>query len=382
MGKAEYIRVVGWWEGVPDPRRARGKRYGWDLLLSLICWGMASGQKSVAGIGDWVKLHEAELRATLGVGQRRLPSTATLRRALGSLDPEALEQVSRKLAVRATAGEQAHSGLVGQAIDGKAVRGAGRHGQPLCLVARVAHETGRVLDQVAVSLKSNEITAVPVLLARSGDTQVVITMDALLTQREIAVQILASGSNYLMVAKDNQPRLSTTIASHFLDRPAGLVVERFETVDKGHGRLERRILEVAQAPQAWIDWPGAKQILRRTCLRTHLRSGKTTCSVCYGLTSLSRTLAGPADLERLWRGHWTIENRVHFIRDVSMGEDACQVRSGKAPRSLAIVRNLLLNALRNGPWPSIPAAHRALASNLVTAFAFLADYLAPPPLPP
>lgn len=380
MDRAEYTSVAGLWDGVRDPRKARGKRYGWRLLLTMIAWAMACGQKNVAAMGDWVQLHEQELRVALGLDKGRLPSTATLRRVLQIVDIEDLERLSASLAEQGPCGDKGQRRFLGQAIDGKAVRGAARHGQALCLVARVAHGTGRVLDQVAVADKSNEITAVPELLARSADSEVVITMDALLTQRAIAEQIIASGSDYLMVAKDNQPRLATSIALHFLEGPPNMAVLKYETLDKGHGRLEYRSLEVTGAPQTWIDWPGAKQILRRTCKRINLRSGKSTLAVYHGLTSLSAALAGPADLERLWREHWTIENRVHYVRDVSMGEDACQVRSGNAPRSLAILRNILLNALRSGPWRTIPAAHRALAADVSAAISFLADYLRPAPI--
>ena len=240
MGRAEYTSVAGLWDGVRDPRKARGKRYGWPLLLTLIAWAMACGQKNVAAMGDWVHLHEQELRVALGLGKGRLPSTATLRRALGNVDIEELERLCAALAATAPCREEGQGRFLGQAIDGKAVRGATRHGESLCLVARVAHGIGRVLDQVAVADKSNEITAVPELLARSADSDVVITMDALLTQRGIAEQIIASGSDYLMVAKDNQPRLASSIALHFLEGPPNMTVLKYETMEKGHGRLEYR----------------------------------------------------------------------------------------------------------------------------------------------
>jgi predicted transposase YbfD/YdcC len=256
-------------------------------------------------------------------------------------------------------------------VDGKAVRGAGRHGQSLCLVGFVEHGTGRVLDQEAVAEKSNEITAVPVLLARSKESGVVVTMDALLTQRSIAEQIKAQGMHYLMVAKDNQPRLLASISAQFEAGPPDMVIRRHETVEKGHGRIERRILEVTDAPSAWIGWPGAAQILRRTSFRTTISTGRTSRSTNYAVTDLDVTQASAAQLEKLWRGHWTTENPVHYVRDVSMGEDACQCWVGSAPRALATLRNVVLNILRTGHWRTIPGAQRALAADASKALQFL-----------
>jgi predicted transposase YbfD/YdcC len=385
MGKTDCSSVAGqWaglWEGLADPRKARGKRHGWPTILTLLTWGIGRGCTSVAAIGEMVQHQADDIRYALGLGEQRLPGTDTLRRALRMLEVESLEALSARLAQKPMPDCSGAEALRGQSVDGKAVRGAGRHGKPLCVVGRVEHETGRVLDQVEVDHKSNEITAVPVLLARSPDKNVVITMDALLTQREIANQILEADSHYLMMAKDNQPRLLTSIAAHFLDAAPTLAIQSHRTMEKGHGRIEFRVLEATAAPQAWVSWPGAQQVLRRTCTRTDQKSGKTTVCVSYGLTSLPPTTATPADLERLWRQHWTIENKTHYVRDVSMGEDACQVRAANAPRALTIFRNLVLNALRAGSWPSIPAAQRALAASVPFALSFLAAALSGQPNP-
>ena len=385
MGRTDCSQVsqqwVGLWEGLPDPRKARGIRHEWSVVLTLLAWGIGRGCTSVAAIGEMVRHQGDEIREVLGLGRERLPGTDTLRRALRMVDVESLEALAAQLALRSMPNHVGSEGLRGHAIDGKAVRGAGRHGKSLCIVGRVEHETGRVLDQVEVDHKSNEITAVPVLLARSPAKNVVITMDALLTQRAIAQQIQATDSHYLMVAKDNQPRLLTSIAAHFLDAPSTLAIQSHHTLEKGHGRIERRVIEATAAPQAWISWPGAKQVLRRTCTRRDVKSGKTTVCVSYGVTSLSPTTATPADLERLWRHHWTIENKTHYIRDVSMGEDACQVRTANAPRALTILRNIVLNALKAGAWHSIPAAQRALAASVRFVLSFLGATLSAQPLP-
>jgi hypothetical protein len=105
-----------------------------------------------------------------------------------------------------------------------------------------------------------------------------------------------------------------------------------------------------------LDWPGVAQVMRRECERIELKTGKVTREVSYGLTSLRPERAEAAALEALWRGHWTIENRVHYVRDVSFGEDGGHAASGSTARALASVRNALLCLFRRAGWRSVPSA--------------------------
>ena len=166
-------------------------------------------------------------------------------------------------------------------------------------------------------------------------------MDALLTQQPIARQILAQGGHYLMIVKANQPSLSAAIALLFRTPPVparpGELLDA-QTGGKGHGRLERRLLSSSTALTGYLDWPGAAQVMRRTCRRLNLRSGLLETKTTYGITSLPRELAEPKQLEQFWRGHWTIENCLHYVRDETLGEDRCQVHSGHAPQALAAFR--------------------------------------------
>lgn len=380
MDLKKYSSVSEALSEVPDPRKARGQRYGWGMVMTVLVWAVACGQRTVHGIADWVTLHRESLIEEMGVHHSRLPSESTLRRALRQVDVEAVEERLRDfndgLAARvAPESPGAVCSKVGWAIDGKAVRGAGHHGRRLCLVACVEHGTARVLDQIAVDTKSNEITAVPKLLAGKTLTGIVITMDALLTQRKLTQQILDQGGDYLLIAKDNQPGLFTTIALRFESVLPTESSRRVESVEKHHGRIERRVLEVLPAVDGW---PGIKQIMRRTCTRTDVRSGKTSVCVNYGLTSLDPAVSSPDQLECLWRGHWTIENRVHYVRDVSMGEDAGQAHLGSTPQAMAALRNAVLNLFRAHQWTSIPDACRYYAASCSRAFQLVTS---PPPPP-
>lgn len=389
MDAPQYTDVRAALSAVPDPRCRRGRRYPWPALLTLVAAALVSGQRGMRAIGQWVVEHAAEVGPAVGLPPGRVPSAATLRRAVRAVDVAALEaQLTRFVAglpappvppAPVAGPPPAPPRWTGLAVDGKAVRGANRHGARVHLVGLVRHDDGRVLSQVAVADKSNEITAAPRLLAGWDLRGTVTTMDALLTQRALARQILAQGGHYLMVVKDNQPEVLAAITTLFADPPLAAVAdaaERATTCDKGHGRLEVRTLERSAALNDYLTWPGVGQVLRRTCQRVDLGSGAITEEVTHGITSLPTAAASAAQVEALWRGHWTIENRVHHVRDVTWGEDASQVRRGRAPQALAALRNGLLSLLRALGWTQIADATRYYGAFAHRAIALLSS----PPL--
>jgi len=371
MDKTQYNTLMETLKEVPDPRKARGQRYAWWLLLALLGVALASGQRTAYAMADWVRWHTVELIEALQVSRERLPSEATLRRALRAIDLMWLEQqVSRFVegltAETPTAGTiQTSTGetLQGQAVDGKALRGARAHGPAPHLVSLVRHGSGMVLAETAVAEKSNEITAVPRLLAGRDLSGTVTTMDAMHTQRATAQQILDQDGQYVMVVKDNQPELHHAIQLLF-DQPPWLKQERASeyqiehVTNKGHGRREVRLLESSPTLCDYLDWPGVGQVFRRQCERLVLKTGSISHETTYGITSLRPEQVGPIQLETLCRGHWTIENRVHYVRDVTMGEDANQTHVGHASHALAALRNAILSLFRRHGWANIAAAFR------------------------
>ena len=368
MDAREYSSLAAALADVPDPRKARGKRHAWPLILTLIGAALASGQQGVRAIGQWVAEHAEELVALLEPPRGRLPSGSTVRRALRTVDVEALEgRVAAFVAGLAadpppgSRVEGAAPAWVGLAVDGKAVRGANRHGAAVHLVGLVRHADGLVLGQVRVAAKSNEITAAPVLLEGRELAGTVITVDALLTQRALAAQIRRQGGHYLMLVKENQPELYLAIHRLFTEPPPPLATdyaERVTTTEKGHGRLDTRTLERSAALNEQLDWPDVGQVLRRTYRSVDLATGVVSQEVTYGVASLRPAEASAAEVEALWRGHWAIETRVHRVRDVTMGEDAGQQRVGSTPQALAALRNGLLSLLRHLGWTNIADALR------------------------
>lgn len=314
----------------------------------------------------------------MGPKRGKVPSASTLYRVLRQVCLSELERCVSEYNRRLDAADTVvgrielvnGETLRGQAIDGKEIRGAGRQGAPLALVSLVRHGSGTVLAQAAVEQKTNEITVVPAVLATCELAGSVTTMDALLTQVEIAQQIREQQGHYLMVVKRNQPQLYEAIDYLFQSPPLPAAADEWlvhQETTKAHGRIETHILESSTALNDYLRWPGLAQVLRRTRRWIDAKTGQIHQHVRFGITSLPRHLAHPPQLEQLWRGHWTVENKLHYVRDVSMGEDDSQLCTANAPHALATLRNAILALLRFEGWHGIPDAFRFFHNNLQLA---------------
>jgi len=179
-----------------------------------------------------------------------------------------------------------------------------------------------------------------------------------------------------MVVKRNQGSLYDAIALLF-DQPPWVVSNKaaeyqsHTTTEKGHGRLERRTLEASSTLSEYVDWPGVGQVLRRRYESVRVKTGAVSSEITYGITDLRAGEVGAAQLEQLWRGHWTIENKVHRVRDVTMGEDANQTHTGQAPHVLAALRNAVLNLFRQHGWTNIADAFRHHGASVDRALALI-----------
>jgi predicted transposase YbfD/YdcC len=236
------------------------------------------------------------------------------------------------------------------AMDGKTVRGAkNKEGKAPHLVAALAHGIGAVLGQVAVDAKSNEIPAVRELLKAFADLAgVVLTIDAMHTQHDTAQLILGRHADYVMTVKANTPTLYKQLKKLPWAR-----IPSVSSVSKDHGRRARRTIKAALAP-AWIGFDGAAQVAQLR--RTVVKKGKKTVEVVYLITS-DRS-ASPETLAAWVRRHWHIENKLHWVRDVTYQEDKSLVRTGNAPRVMASLRSLAISILRLDGHANIAAANR------------------------
>jgi predicted transposase YbfD/YdcC len=251
-------------------------------------------------------------------------------------------------------------------IDGKTLRGSKHQGaQDAHLLSAVAHRLAITLTQVAVADKTNEIPTVIELLSRLTVEGYVLTMDALLTQREIAEAIVARKGDYVSIVKRNQPRLREDIALLFTAPPPrarGDIWPTATTRGSGHGRLEVRKLQATTALNDYLDWPGVQQVFRLERHRLNKKRGTRTTEIVYGITSLAPAQASPEELLTLVRQHWTIENRVHWVRDVVFDEDRAQTRQGYLPHVMASLRNTVITLTRAHGFRDIARARRCFAA--------------------
>ncbi|WP_246353307.1 ISAs1 family transposase [Streptomyces fulvorobeus] len=332
---------------IPDPRRRRGVRHPVGALLAVAVCAVISGARGFTAIGEWARDAGAVALTRLGL-ERESVDESTLRRLFARLDADRLDLVLGAWAATRTA---LVAGRRVIAIDGKTVRGARGGGSPAPhLVAALAHGSGAVLGQVAVKEKSNEIPAARELLAVLDLDDVVVTMDALHTQHDTATLVTEAGGDYVLTVKANQKSLYVR-----LKRLPWASIPAVTRTERGHGRRATRTIKVIDVP-AWIEFTSAAQIAQLR--RTVTRKGRRTVEIVYLITSADTHTAPPSHLATWVQSHWEIENRLHWVRDVTFGEDRSQVRTGNAPRVMACLRNTAITLLRLAGHQNIAAALR------------------------
>jgi predicted transposase YbfD/YdcC len=367
-GCADLLSLLS---AVTDPRKRRGVRHCIASLLTVAAAAVVSGARSFVAIGEWAADASPDVLAALGIcfnarlGRYVPPDEATLRRALQKVDPDEVDRLfAAFLAARRRAPQAVRAAghpPRAVALDGKTVRGARDHADPDSraphLVSAITHEEGIVLAQQQVDEKSNEITAVQPLLQDLDLAGVVVTADAMHTQTAFADWLVSTKkAHYLFIVKANQPTLYEAIQTALAGTNTAFARRMAAQSNRGHGRTETRTIRVTTAQG--IDFPHAAQIFRLRRDRGGLDGVRTSKEIVYGITSLPKHLAKPAQLNTYTRGHWTIENRLHYVRDVTWGEDDSQVRTGNAPRTMAGLRNLATSVLRQTGITNIAEALR------------------------
>jgi len=321
---------------IPDPRARRGRRHDLAAVLAVGLAAVIAGAKSFVAIGEWVAHQPIETLRVLGLTGLAVPDESTIRRLFGRLDSDVLDQILGAFMWTRTHTVGARRVI---ALDGKTVRGA-RSATTTAphLVAALDHGTGAVVGQLAITAKSNEIPAVQGLLKLFDLEGVVVTVDAMHTQTGTAEQIISGGGDYVFTIKGNQPKLFEACkALPWRDVPG------HTTTTRGHGRTATRTIKVLTTP-AWVEFAGATQIAQLR--RTVTRNGKRSVEVVYLITSADHRAAPPATLGAWVQGHWGIENRLHWVRDVTFDEDRSQVRTGNAPQVMATLRSTAISLLR------------------------------------
>jgi predicted transposase YbfD/YdcC len=376
---------------VPGPRGAQGRRYGLATLLAIgVCALSAAGHDSPAAIAEWARRAGDGVLARLGApfdpfnGCYKAPDEGTLRELFARVDPVALSAAGfaylrvltdvatessaadsvgereQRRAAKAAGGPDAISRRrrVAFAVDGKCLRGAYRlDGSQVNVLSAVRHHDAVTAASREIAAKTNEIPEFPRLLDQLSDADVagsVFTMDALHTQRETARYLVEDRcAHYLVTVKNNQP----TLAAQLRALPWKQVPVLHRSAGRGHGREEVRLVQVVTV--AGLLFPHAAQVLRIVRKRRKLGTKRFSSETVYAITDLTAGQATAEELAGYARGHWTVENSAHWIRDVVFGEDASRVRTGNAPTVLAVLRDIVRSALRKAGWANTASARRA-----------------------
>ncbi len=363
LDTAESIGLLQALSSVPDPRNARGRRHSLRSVLLLAVGAVLAGARSYAAIAQWAGCAEQAV-AVCGP----TPHATTFGRVLAAVDPAALQQaltdwvLARRQArreKRAGAARPRGEERVVLAVDGKTLRGArDPDGGQAKLVAVFDGAAGLVLSQVEV-VDGDELTAFAAVLNTVPNLQdVVITADALHCQRAHADYLHTRGADYLFTVKGNQPTLRTALARLPWAQVSGLLERQV-----GHGRVESRSIKVIDldgAREAALFPHGARAIKvvrrRRCCGQV-----KPSVETVYAITSLGHRHCDPRLLADWIRSHWAIENSLHWVRDVTAGEDRSSVRTGSGPQVMAALRNTAINIIRLRGGTNIAAAQRGFS---------------------
>ena len=332
---------------LPDPRRETANKLHRlvDILVVTTC-AVLGGAETWEAIAAYGQTKEAFFRRFLTLANG-IPSPDTFERVFARLDPAAFSRAFGRWMAAACEG----TGLIPIAIDGKSVRAAERATATGCLhlVSAWATECRLTLGQVSVADGSNEVAAIPELLRTLDLAGAIVTTDAAGCQKENARLIRRQRGHYLLAVKGNQPTLHAAIEAAF-DRACeadfvGIKYHCHESFADAHGRQEERYVTVLPDPAGLPDgWVGAAAVVR--VVRERTADGVTTMTTQHYLSSYRGT-AG--QMARWTRGHWGIENGLHWVLDVVFGEDDCRVRAGHAGANLAMIRKVAVALLRRAP---------------------------------
>lgn len=336
---------------VRDPRDRRGRRFPLSALLLVALCATAAGFGGYRAMAQWASTAGPSELRRLGLPSRGpfglvpTPGADTLRRVLTAVRPGDLEVLLRL-------GETA---LEAVAVDGKALRGSRSGESAAVMVIGAMAQDGSLVAQQRVADKSNEIPALAPLLNALDLEGVVVTADALHTQVETAkVLVEEMRAHFVLVVKRNQPTLWEACRSIPWER----VSAAHRQSEVAHGRQETRVVQAV----TWTDlaFPHVRQVARITRHRTDRATGRRTRETVYLITDLTARQASPQVLGRYARRHWGIENKIHYVRDVTCGEDASRIRTGHGPQNNATLRSVAMNYLRR-TGRSIADAMRHLA---------------------
>jgi predicted transposase YbfD/YdcC len=342
--------IVKHFASLPDPRHTRNRLHLLIDVITIAVCGVIVGCSGPSAIERWAKAKKEWLNEVLAL-PNGIPSRDCIRRVLCTLKPEAFQTCFQSWMASLLSEDEDKT----VAIDGKALRRSHDQGHglgPLHMVSAWASENGLALGQVATEEKSNEITAIPALIDRIDVKGAIVTIDAMGCQKEIAKKIIDAKGDYVLAVKDNQPKLHEAIKALFSDERQDDLLKmphrEHQTSEKGHGRNDERCYVLAKIPPDFPlkdQWPGIKAVGMAVRV-TEKSDGTTSGDTRYFISS--RYLSGKRFAQAV-RGHWGIENSLHWVLDVTFDEDQTRTRNRHMADNLSWLRRFAISLLKRHP---------------------------------
>jgi predicted transposase YbfD/YdcC len=373
---------------VVDGRAARGKRYELAALLVVLVLAKLAGMQSLLGASDWIADQQERLCKHLDLSWKRMPCANTYKYVLARLDSQRVNAVLAAWLVRCEAQSrcgrepsrlvmQSSQRSVHLAIDGKALKGTGTQlyggEDPQKQILHVYEvQTGIVLQQCPIALEHNEVSTLKPLLTEVLCKGRILTADAAQSYHEFGRLVQRAGGDVVVFIKDNTPATRADLELFFEDEQADRRTwQSYVQIEKGHGRLERRQIITSPDLNDYLrhDWGEVGQVFRVQRERTS--RDKHSVEVVYGWTSLSQKRCSPQHLLQVTRDHWMVENRLHWRRDVTLGEDRCGVRFPPVAQMLAVLNTVVLSLMDAHRVANVARQIRRFASHPDEALAWV-----------
>jgi predicted transposase YbfD/YdcC len=352
--KKTYAPLVASLGEIIDLRAKRGVRYQLLSLLIVLFLSKLGGADRPSEIADWVSFRFIELKSLLNLTWKRAPHEVTWKRMLeNAIDAKEVEEVFGKYL-----SEMSKDEASGWNLDGKVVCSVkSDEDKQLHLLALQESEVNLVIEQTALEAGENEISAGKRLLGKVKLTNKIISGDAIFAQKELSEIVIEQGGEYLWKLRANQGNIYKMAKEHFAQGGDSYQAKTVD-YDKGHGRIEERILETSFRLAGKIEFPYLAQVFRISKTSIEVKSGKQSEQTIYGITSLPIEEYSAKEILDLTRKHWRIENGLHYRRDVTFKEDKVRKKSTNGGQIMAALNNLAIGILRKTGWENIAKARR------------------------
>jgi len=355
-------------EKLTDTRMKRGIRYHFKPLVILLFLSKLGGADTPAEIADWVSFRFSQLKSLLKLDWKRAPHEVTWKRFFDQvLRASELETVFGEFLSRLSAAEAELLNLDGKClcstIEEQSTRG-------LHLLALQESEQNLTVEQTALQAGENEISAAKRLLKKAVLKNKIVSGDAIFAQQELAQTVVTRGGEYLWKLRANQGTIYAQARAHF-ESLTDRYLARASSLEKGHGRIEEREIVSSFRLAGSLEFPSLEQIFKITRRSEQIKSGRQTEQTIYGITSLPVEKYDAAELLKLTRRHWSIENGLHYRRDGTFKEDKVRKKSSNGGQVMAALNNLAIGVLRKAGWENLAKARRYYGVHIAEGLALI-----------